>query len=76
MHLWACRKMDKYFQIWMHPIQYLEIFSPIPGMSSHFWIGGLKAASSWVWIDGSPMAMGTPFWGYVSSFILNSVDVL
>ena len=65
IHLSACRKQDKYFPIRMHVSQYLEIFSRIPGMSSHFWIGGLKVATSWVWIDGSPMAMGTPFWGYV-----------
>ena len=35
-------------------------------MSSYFWIGGVKVAVTWMWIDGSEMAMGSPFWGRVS----------
>ena len=44
------------------------------GMFSYFWIGGLNAASTWVWIDGSFMDMGTPFWGRVSLHIFSNAD--
>lgn len=31
----------------------------------HFWIGASKASQNdqWVWLDGCPTRMGTPFWG-------------
>ncbi|XP_066946977.1 uncharacterized protein [Macrobrachium rosenbergii] len=34
------------------------------GLDKSFWIGGAlqNASEGWMWVDGSPMVMGTPFW--------------
>lgn len=34
-------------------------------LTRDFWLGGrfINQTSSWTWLDGSPMEMGSPFWG-------------
>ncbi|XP_076040002.1 uncharacterized protein LOC143024763 [Oratosquilla oratoria] len=32
------------------------------GIQGDFWIGGYKNQGDWIWVDNTPMAMGTPFW--------------
>ncbi|CAL4221108.1 unnamed protein product [Meganyctiphanes norvegica] len=37
------------------------------GLTGHnYWVGGSDAAEegTWVWMDGTPVKMGSPFWGY------------
>ncbi|XP_076063851.1 uncharacterized protein LOC143038493 [Oratosquilla oratoria] len=37
---------------------------------SSYWLGGHRKSgtSAFHWVDGSPMKMGTPFWGYLNDF--------
>ncbi|XP_076063351.1 uncharacterized protein LOC143038226 [Oratosquilla oratoria] len=37
---------------------------------SSYWVGGHRTSgtSAYHWVDGSPMKMGTPFWGYFNDF--------
>ncbi|XP_076063853.1 uncharacterized protein LOC143038494 [Oratosquilla oratoria] len=37
---------------------------------SSYWVGGHRKSgtSAYRWVDGSPMKMGTPFWGYWNDF--------
>lgn len=44
----------------------LYIYVHQKGISSHsFWIGGSDAAEegNWIWTDGEPVPMGSPWWG-------------
>ena len=38
-----------------------------------YWVGGsdILVEGAWQWIDGSPVAMGAPFWGGVSKVYFN-----
>nr|XP_045614447.1 macrophage mannose receptor 1-like [Procambarus clarkii] len=43
------------------------------GIAGHsFWLGGSDAATEgvWAWTDGHPVTMGSPFWGFVSSNVM------
>ncbi|XP_069163245.1 uncharacterized protein [Procambarus clarkii] len=43
------------------------------GIAGHsFWVGGSDAATEgvWAWTDGHPVTMGSPFWGFVSSNVV------
>lgn len=43
-------------------VQYIED----NGLNANFWVGGsdVDNEGKWTWRDGSPVPMGTPFWGY------------
>ena len=41
-------------------------FFLLPLSGQYFWVGGMREDLSWMWIDGTDLQLGAPFWGQVS----------
>lgn len=51
-------------QFFADVIEYINTLSGLDELI--FWVGATRneQKSTWMWVDGTPMKMGSPFWGY------------